>query len=155
MPAIVTFNGAAKLITEIAAGSLNVLSVVEIYSEWKEWVQLSDNAKFLQAFSVLGGDPISATEAIGTTFFLENGWRIRPAELNHKLTLVGNLFTREAGESPVVSTIGAFTVPVEFRVSSLVQQVSTGGGTFSDTDRTNLLLTRDHARAANIQTQPA
>jgi hypothetical protein len=120
MPDVVTFDGPNRIITEIDAGGDNVLDVIEIYSEWKDWVRTSDNAKFEQAFSVVGGDPISATQNLGSTFFLENGWRIRPAERNHKLTLVGNLFTREEGESPTVAVLGAFTVSVELRVSNLV-----------------------------------
>lgn len=120
MPAIVTFDGVNKIITEISALGDNELNVIEIYSEWKEWVLLSDNAKFLSAFSVVGGDAITSVQNLGSTFFLENGWRIRPAELNHKLTLVGNLFTREEGQSVFVATIGAFTVNTETRVSSLV-----------------------------------
>lgn len=81
---------------------------------------LANNMKFQQVFGVVGGDPITPTQNLGATFFLENGWRIRPAELNHKLTIVGNLFTREPGQSPFVATIGAYTVNTETRVSSLV-----------------------------------
>jgi hypothetical protein len=117
---IVTFDGPNKIITEIAGGNPNELDVIEIYSEWKAWTQLSDNLKFLQAFSVVGGDPISPTQNLGATFFLENGWRIRPAESDHKLTLIGNLFTREPGQSVFIPTLGAFTVNTETRVSNLV-----------------------------------
>lgn len=120
MAAIVTFDGANKIITEISAAGDNSIDAIEIYSEWKEWVRMSDNSKFLQAFSVLGGEPLSGSEALGTTFFLENGWRIRPAELDHKLVVAGNLFTREAGQSAFLDTLGAFTVNVETRTSSLV-----------------------------------
>lgn len=120
MPAVVTFDGPNKLIIEIDVAGDNELDLVEIYSEWKEWVKTSDNAKFLQAFSVVGGDPITGTQNLGSTFFLENGWRIRPAESDHKLTIVGNLYTREPGQSVFVPTIGAFTVNTETRVSSLV-----------------------------------
>jgi hypothetical protein len=134
MPAIVTFDGPNKIITELAAGSVNSLDLTEIYSEWKEWVQLSDNAKFLQAFSVVGGDPISGTQNLGSTFFLENGWRIRPAELNHKLIIVGNVFTREAGQSAFLATLGAFTVNTETQVSPLVQEVSTAGSIIDAAD---------------------
>lgn len=120
MPAVVTFDGPNKIITEIAGGTENELDVIEIYSEWKEWTMLSDNLKFLHAFGVVGGDPITPTQNLGSTFFMENGWRVRPAELSHKLTLVGNIFTREPGESVFIATIGAFTVNTETRVSSLV-----------------------------------
>jgi hypothetical protein len=120
MPDIVTFDGPNKLIIEIDAAGDNELDLVEIYSEWKTWVLLSDNAKYLQAFSVVGGDEITATQNLGSTFFLENGWRLRPAESSHKLTIVGNLFTRESGQSVFIPTVGAFTVNTETRVSSLV-----------------------------------
>ena len=120
MPDVVTFDGPNKIITEIAGGATNELDVIEIYSEWKEWVATSDNSKFLQGFGVVGGDPISSTQNLGSTFFLENGWRIRPAELDHKLTLIGNIFTREEGESVFLATIGAYTVNTETRVSNLV-----------------------------------
>jgi hypothetical protein len=122
----VTFDGPNKIMTEISAEGDNTLEVVDIYSAWKEWVLQSDNAKYEQAFAVVGGDPISGTQNLGSTFFLENGWRIRPAELTHKLTVLGNLFTREAGESPFIPVLGAYTVTIELRVSNLVDTVATG-----------------------------
>ncbi len=115
---VVTFDGVNRIITEVSTGTDNEISVAEVYSRWKLYVKA--NPQFLQAMSVVGGDPITPTQNLGATFFLENGWRIRPAEFSHKLTMVGNLFTREPGQSPFVDTIGAFTVNTETRVSSLV-----------------------------------
>lgn len=120
MAQIVTFDGPNKLIIEISVAGDNELDVVEIYSEWKFWLTQSDNMKYFQAFTPVGGDEITTTQNLGITYFLENGWRIRPAELAHKLTLVGNLYTRESGQSAFVDTVGAFTVNTETRVSSLV-----------------------------------
>lgn len=120
MPNKVTFDGPNKVIVEIAAGPENTVDVTTVYSEWKTWLRQSDNAKYLPAFSQVGGDPITTTQNLGSTFFLENGWRIRPAESNHKVTLVGNVYTREPGQSVFVPTEGAFTVNTETRVSSLV-----------------------------------
>lgn len=120
MPDIVTFDPLNLRIVEIDAGGDNVLDVAEIYSEWKEWLKLSDNAKFSQAFRFVGGDPISDTQDLGVTYFLLNGWRIRPAESSHKLTLVGNIFTDPSGFSIFVATLGTFTVNTETRVSNLV-----------------------------------
>lgn len=120
MPDVVTFDGPNKRIIEIDASGDNELDFVEIYSEWKTWVATGDNSKYLQAISQIGGDPISPTQNLGTTFFLENGWRIRPAESSHKFVIVGNVFTREPGESVFVDTLGAFTVNTETRVSNLV-----------------------------------
>lgn len=115
---VVTFDGPAKIITEIAAGALNTIQVVDVYSDWKNWVA-AGNAGYLPAFSVVGGDPISSVQNLGSTFFLENGWRLRPAELDHKLDIVGNLYTREEGGDPFVSTFGSFRVTVGLTVSNL------------------------------------
>lgn len=124
MPDIVLFDGPNRIITVIDdVGNLEMeLDVVEIYSEWKVWCQANsgDNLRYLPAFSFVGGDPISATQSLGITYFLENGWRVRPAEKNHKLTIIGNLFTREEGESVFLPTLGSFTVNTETRVSNLV-----------------------------------
>lgn len=119
MPDVVTFDPVNLRIIEIDAAGDNELDVVEIYSEWKAWQLLSDNAKHPPAFRFVGGDPISPTQDLGSTFFLTNGWKIRPAESSHKLTLVGNIFTDPAGESVFVNTLGAFTVNTETRVSNL------------------------------------
>lgn len=124
MPAVVTFDGPNKIITEISASGDNELSFQEIYSEWKEWVLLSDNAKFDQAISVIGGDSISGSLSLGSTFFMENGWRIRPAELNHKLTIVGNVFNRTSSQSIFTNTIGTYNVHTETRVSTLIFSTS-------------------------------
>ena len=39
--------------------------------------------------------------------------------------ITGNLFTDPAGESPVVPTLGGYTVAVELKVSTLVERVNT------------------------------
>lgn len=122
----VLFDGDARIITEVGIGGDQTLDVVGIYSEWKQWV-LAGNANFLQAFSVIGGDPIEGNISLGSTFFLENGWRLRPAELSHQLTIEGNLYVREGG-NPFVPTLGSFNVLTQLRVSNLIDQVATGGG---------------------------
>jgi hypothetical protein len=71
----------------------------------------------------IGGDPVTAVKDAGATFFMINGWRIRPDEANHTLNITGNLFTDPAGESVVVNTLGAFNVRVEMFVSNLVDAV--------------------------------
>lgn len=150
MPAVVTFDGPNKRIVEISASGDNEIDVAEIYSEWKDWAKVSDNLKYLQAFSVVGGDPITLVQSLGSTFFLENGWRFRPAELTHKLTLAGNLYTREAGQSVFVPTIGSFTVVAELRVSSLVDSIASQ----AENDVAALLQTvYDHVKAINSRTQ--
>lgn len=129
MADIVTFDFLALRIVEIDTGGDNELNLVEVYSEWKDWL-LADAFRlgYPPAFREVGGDPISLIQSLGTTFFLLNGWRIRPAERSHKLTIVGNLFTDPAGESVFVPTLGAFTVNTETRVSNLIDLVAPDAG---------------------------
>lgn len=138
MADIVTFDGPNKLIIEVSLGSDNVSDAFEIYSEWKDWVRISDNAKFLPAFSVVGGDPISLVENLDSTFFLENGWRLRGAELDHKWQINGNILTREPGESVSVPVLGDFTVNVETKVSTIVRLINAGAA-ISDADKNDII----------------
>lgn len=123
MANIVSFDPINLRIIEINIGTDNTLDASEIYSEWKFWLQQGTNAKYPQAFRFEGGSPISAQRSLGITYFLMNGWRIRPAELNHKLVLDGNLFVDGGGVSAVVPTLGNFTVNVETQVSTLIDTI--------------------------------
>lgn len=141
MPDVVTFDPTNLRIVEITTGGDNELDILEVYSEWKAWL-LADQSRlaYPQAFRFAGGDPISGTESLGSTYFLLNGWRIRPAEHSHRLSIVGNLYTDPAGEDPVVATLGTFNVRVLMRVSNIIDQLTIDtGGTFTADDRTKLV----------------
>lgn len=131
MADVVTFDPDNLLIIEINSGSpaVNELDAVEVYSEWKDWL-LADPSRLghPQAFTPVGGDPRTLTQNLGITYFLENGWRIRPAEYSHKLAIVGNIFTREPGESIYVPTVGAYNVHTETVVSNIIDTMLTGSG---------------------------
>ena len=133
----VTFNGVSKLI--IADTGTTELTTIEIYSAWKEWVLLSDNSKYEQAFTGLGGDPLPGARYLGTTLFLENGWKIRPQEADHVLTISGNLYSRD-GTSAFVSTLGSYNVLINLSTSNIVDTVATGGssGSVTNTDIQNI-----------------
>jgi hypothetical protein len=121
----VTFDGVQKLI--IVDNGVTELDVkVDLYSDWKEWVLVGDNAKYLIALSAIGGDPISPTRFLGSTFFLENDWKIRPYEGTHDLTISGNLFTR-TGDPATIPTLGNYNVSVNLSTSNLIDTVSTSG----------------------------
>ncbi len=125
MPDIVTFDvtGPGLYIIPIDPGSGDIeLDIDEIYSEWKVWAAMSDNLKYPPAFRVVGGDPITDVQNLGSTFFINtgDGWYIRPNERDHQLTLVGNLFTDPANVNPIAPTLGNYTVLVKQFVSSLV-----------------------------------
>jgi hypothetical protein len=113
-----TFYGNDKVI-EISVG-VTLVEVQDIYSAWKEWVLVSDNVKYLPAMRAVGGDAISDTKTLGSTYFLTNGWRIRPYSGDHRLTVNGNLYTDPSGSSPFLPAVGNYSVTIELQVSSLV-----------------------------------
>ena len=119
----VSFQGPEKLI--IVNNGVTYLSVKDVYSAWKVWTSQDGNSKYLQAISYIGADPLPAGQ-LGTTFFLENGWKIRPYEGNHTLTIVGNLYARD-GSDPFVSTLGTWNIRVISVVSTLVEVVTENG----------------------------
>lgn len=129
MPDIVTFDPSGPLrIVEISAGGDNSLTWQEIYSEWKVWAKTGDNAKYPPAFVEVGGNPTVGVDALGITLFLLKPWKVRPAELSHRLQVDGNCFVGvrdETGgasgvdESAFVPTLGAYTVLCQSKVSNL------------------------------------
>lgn len=134
-----TFDGPNKLI--ILTSGTTSFSVIDMYSRWKDWLLLSDNSKYEEAFSAIGGDPLPGGNFLGQTFFLENGWKIRPQEANHTLIVTGNLYDR-AGGSPFVNTVGAYNVRIESRVSNIVDLIATGGSTIDPNDVADAVLTK-------------
>lgn len=121
----IAFDGVTKLAT--LSGGTTTLTGPELWSRWVDWVATSDNSKYPIALSQIGGDEISAGKYLGVTFFLENGWKIRPYEGNHTLTITGNIFSRD-GSSPVAHTIGDYNVTVNMSTSNLVDTIATSGG---------------------------
>ena len=76
----VTFDGEARIIY-VNEGVTFLDFRSDVYSAWKEWVQLPShpqNASYLDAMRSVGGDPIDETNGVylGATYFLRNGWRI-------------------------------------------------------------------------------
>ena len=96
----------------------------DIYSAWKDVVKEDDNLKYDEAIRTVGGDPISGTQNLGATFFLINGWRILPDSQDHRLQIVGNIFTDPAGDS-ISDFPSSGVVIVENTVSNLIDQVVT------------------------------
>lgn len=107
----------------------------DIYSAWKEWVQVRDNAKFLPAVRVIGGDPVGGGLAAGDIYFLMNGWKV---VVDHKVTLTGTLYNDTAGESPYIILDGG---GVTASVSNLAYAVS-AGETASATDIADAVLAK-------------
>lgn len=119
----VTFDGPNKIII-VNEGVTELDFKTDVYSAWKEWIldPTQINAKWVEAISVVGGDPLPGARQLGTTFFLENGWRMRTWEGNHELTVTGNAFTRE-GVSLFVPTLNPWTITINLNTSTLVETI--------------------------------
>ncbi len=104
--ASVSFDGDNKHINVLTGISeLNIQD--DAYSEWKRWIQLSDNAKYDQAFRTVGGDPTAAGQYSPRYFFLMNGWRIRvDGNVTPAVEVAINLYVEEGG-SPFILVNGS------------------------------------------------
>ena len=118
----VTFDGDNKLIL-INTGVTGVNVQSDIYSNWKEWNSLYDYTKYEPAMRTVGGDPINNQgDALGATFFLINGWKIRSWEGNHTLNIVGNLYSDD-NLSPYIQTLGNWNITYQSTVSNLIDKI--------------------------------
>lgn len=117
----VTFFGPERLIV-VNTGVTELDFRTDVYSAWKEWLTdpNQQNAEYAPAISAIGGDPLPGNRRLGTTYFLENGWRMRTWEGNHSLTVSGNFFTRE-GVPAFVPTINPWTITINLNTSTLVE----------------------------------
>jgi len=130
----VTFNGDQKLII-VNSGITEIDAQVDLYSDWKEWVMEGTNAKYAVAFRSAGGDPLGGSVYAGAYYFLQNqttdgtqGWRIRPYEGNHTLTITGNIYPEDVTKDLFVPTLGSYQVEIITNKSSLTQVVVSGSG---------------------------
>lgn len=129
------FDGPNKLIV-LDAGTTSI-SVRDLYSRWKEWVATSDNSKFLQAFTSVGGDPIDVINGIYVTayLFLQNGWRVRPQEADHSLNVNDGVLLTAEGDDPFVPPIGDYQVLVRYSQPVRTETVATNGGSGATPDQ--------------------
>ena len=107
------FDGENKLI--FIDPSVSELSVKEdIYSDWKEWILVRDNSKYLPAIRTIGGDNTTVGQKAGDIYFLINEWRLY---IDHTVLIDGVIFSDDF-PSPFVQASG--TQIVTNKVSSLV-----------------------------------
>lgn len=117
----ITLDGATKRIVLDSAS----VSAAQVWSRWVDWH--ASNPQWQLAFRQVGGDDLGGGLLIPPYFFLMNGWRVRPMESSHNLTITGNLFV-DGGGVPVVSTLGTYQVNVNYTVPVQAQAISTGSG---------------------------
>jgi len=102
---------------------------VDFYSDAKEhWIAGGAAFGFDFPIRTIGGDSIGGSLFAGDLYFLRDGWKIRPDEVNHTLNVTGNLFLDEGEVGGLfVPTLGGYTVLVNMRNSNLVQTVGLEG----------------------------
>ena len=124
----ITFDG-PNLRIILDSGDTEVNVQTDLYSAWKNWAKTPGNEVHEFAFSTTGGDPVTATGNVAPYYFLNNtgGWRIRPAEEDINVILVGNLYGLDPALPIFEATTGAYTVlvAVERDASSVVEEVPT------------------------------
>jgi hypothetical protein len=126
----VSFDGANLRIILSSVSDLDAQD--DLYEKWKEWVPLSDNAKYPPAFDTIGGDSIGASTEVAPYFFLRNdlGWKIKAPEATGTINVNGNLFGRSSSTGLFVPPTGPYTVMFNLVVTArgTVSVVSTGSG---------------------------
>ena len=123
------FDGPNKLF--IAKPGVTTIDVEkDLYSDWKLELISGSISQWPEAIRTAGGDPLGGGTYIGGYFFLRNGFKIRPQEANHILTLTNGNLQLDTGETGdiVVPTLGSYNVLVRQVVSNIVNTVSTSGG---------------------------
>lgn len=97
--------------------NINQISVKEdIYSNWKEWVQVRDNSKFVPAIRTIGGDPVGGGQFAGDIYFLRNNWQI---VIDHQVEVSGILYHDDPISPFVIEAGGGVTSTVSNLAQSL------------------------------------
>lgn len=124
---MVTFNGITKII-QIDNG-VTTISVRALWSAWVNWFLTGDNSKFLPAFQTVGGNDIDISQGtkIPIYSFLQNGWKIKPQESNHTLTINDGILLVNGGGDPFLNTNGAYTVRINYQQPVQAISFSSGG----------------------------
>ena len=120
------FDGKRKLI--ILEDGEREVDVRLMYQAWKSWFANIENLIYPVAMRYVGGDKIEDNRRIGITYFLTNGWKIKPYEANHTLVIKGNIYSDD-GLFPVVKTEGNYNVLVINKVSNLIDMITTSTST--------------------------
>jgi len=101
-----TFDGANLHITIPTTGEFDAER--DLYSAWKRWITLSDNAKYPAAFDTVGGDNVGGGQEVAPYFFCRNdlGWRIKMPQQDGSIDIIGNIFPRDPTTALYEQTAG-------------------------------------------------
>jgi hypothetical protein len=113
------FDGENKLIY-VTPGESTINVKTDLYSDWKEWVQVDQNSKFEPALRTIGGDPLGETQYAGDMYFLINGWQV---VIDHYVEVNGILYSDDFPSPYIIQPGGG----VFATVSSLALAYNTTG----------------------------
>jgi hypothetical protein len=127
------FNGPDKIIT-LTSGTTSV-SVRDLWSRWVDWFLTADNSKYLPAFENVGGNEIDQSQGtfIPIYAFLMNGWKLKPQESNHTLTVRDGILLVNGGGDPFNNTAGAYVVRINYQQPVQAISYSSGGSVSAPT----------------------
>lgn len=113
--------------------------VVDLYSDAKEdWLADPLLNKFKFPVLAIGGQSIGGGQVISPYIMLRYGWKLRPYEADHTLTVSGNLITDDE-TAPFTNVLGDYQVTIKSIVTS--NSLTSGGSgavTLSQTDISNI-----------------
>lgn len=149
---VVVFDGPNRTI-RVGANTTTVDIRNDIYSAWKEWMLVRDNAKYLPAMRTIGGDPIGGGVFAGDLYFLINDWTL---VLDHNINFVGALFsddfpspyTTEAGTNLSTTTISNLVL----RTIDEPTSGSSGGLTVVQDAKLDQLVSLNTSQTASLDT---
>ena len=121
-------DNVSRVITVISApvdGEIKLDVKVDLYSDLKEiWLNNIEARRLKVPITPVGGDDLPGADKLGSTYFLDPTWKIRPYEANHRFLVDGNIYSPD-GTSPFIFTVGAYNVLLENKVSNLVSAIET------------------------------
>jgi hypothetical protein len=124
----VTFDGPNRLIL-VNPGETELDVQTDIYSAWKEWILVrpdGENARWPAALATVGGEPTVAGQRLDVTYFLINGWKIKPYPGSYTLNIIGNIFDVDGGEIKVPANVTDVpnNISINTNTSVIVRQVN-------------------------------
>lgn len=123
----IAFDGPTK---RINLSGVTTLSVRSLWTAFVDWWLTSDNSKYALALRQVGGDDIDpgAGTSVPIFIYLENGWKIKPQEADHTLSVTDGVLVDLSG-SPFVHTTGNFQVLIkEVQPVQAIGFAMSGGG---------------------------
>ena len=149
----VTFDGVNRLIL-INPGVTEIDVQTDIYSDWKEWVALENNLKYLPPMNTVGGEPTIAGQRLDVTYFLINGWKLKPQPGSYDLNIIGNLFDVDGGSIKVPADIienQPNNISISTNTSVIVRQIDSGTSTGGLTVEQDAALFNIEGKVISIQ----